>query len=653
MKDAKVSVVLPIYNQELNLGISLPSVINQTWKNIEIIAVNDGSTDSSLNIIKKYQESDPRFVVINKKNGGLVDATIAGIEAATGDYICFVDPDDVVGNDFIKNFMIRIGDADFISMGFFENNGHNIFEYHLRENRVYEKNEIQKFKKIFLFDKITPGVNNSIFISRWNKLYKMNLVKKILSELKTITSVSLGEDTIFTFLVLNHCDKFICFAEPNCYIYNTDSTTSMMKNNQAINHIEKAKIAYDRFSILLNKYGESGDQAVALYYFLISSLIARMKTFTNDDLSEAYKLLHKDNLYKSGVKLVKQNGLKNAIHKLTWLCPNQAIYCLLYNNLKNTVYPLLKNAKSQLKEPVIFIKDTVKKGVINAAQLSKHRSKRRKAFKDIKKYLPTLEKQIQPTIDKWKNITTDFNNSPIEKNIFVFWWDGFDKCPHIVRECLNSIKHNHAGYSIIEIDKTNFRDYTDIHPAILDGFADGTISVQTFSDILRFNLLKNNGGIWIDSTIFFAKPFNLLSGLENNSINSLEFNSSKYFLEYKNQKCTWSGYYFASRKNSVFVNVMNDIFESYYLEYHKYPIYFFIDAALMLCKINKIDNDALSKTTKTWADMDFLGNHLNMEYSESGAYIASIVPQKLCWFAKINTSDENNYYRKIIKNGND
>ena len=51
--------------------------------------------------------------------------------------------------------------------------------------------------------------------------------------------------------------------------------------------------------------------------------------------------------------------------------------------------------------------------------------------------------------------------------------------------------------------------------------------------------------------------------------------------------------------------------------------------------------------------MDFLGNHLNMEYSESGAYIASIVPQKLCWFAKINTDDENNYYRKIIKNGND
>ena len=98
---------------------------------------------------------------------------------------------------------------------------------------------------------------------------------------------------------------------------------------------------------------------------------------------------------------------------------------------------------------------------------------------------------------------------------------------------------------------------------------------------------------------------------------------------------------------------MNDIFESYYLEYHKSPIYFFSDAALMLCKINQIDNDALSKTTKTWADMDFLGNHLNMVYSESGAYIASIVPQKLSWFAKINTDDENNYYRKIIKKGND
>lgn len=653
MKAAKVSVVLPIYNQELNLDISLPSVINQTWKNIEIIAVNDGSTDSSLNIIKKYQESDPRFVVINKKNGGLVDATIAGIEAATGDYICFVDPDDVVGNDFIYNFMIRIGDADCISMGFFENDGHNILEYRLRENRVYKKNEIQKLKKIYLFDKITPVINNAIFISRWNKLYKTNLVKSILSDLKTITSVSLGEDTIFTFLMLNHCDKLICFSEPNSYIYNTDSMTSMTKNTQAINRIEKAKMAYDRFVILLNKYGESGDQAVALYYFLLVSSILRMQTFTNDDLSEAYKILQKDNLYKSGFNLVKQNRIKKILHKLIWLCPNQAIYCRSYNCLNNAVYPLLKNTKSQIEEPVIFIKDTGNKGVINAVQLSKHRSKRRNDFKDIKEYLPTLEKQIQPIIDKWKNITTDFNNSPIEKNIFVFWWDGFDKCPQIVRECLKSIKQNHAGYSIIEIDKTNFGDYTDIHPALLDGFANGSISIQTFSDILRFNLLKNNGGIWIDSTIFFSKPFDLLAGLEKNSINSIEFNSSKYFLEYKNQKCSWSGCYFASRKNSVFVNAMNDIFESYYLEYHKYPIYFFSDAALMLCKINQIDNDALSKTTKTWADMDFLVNHLNMVYSESGAYIASIVPQKLSWFAKINTDDENNYYRKIIKKGND
>ena len=99
-KKGVVSIILPIFNQEAYLDISIPSVQNQTYKNLEIICVNDGSTDSSVEILKKYEEQDNRIIIISKKNGGLVDATIAGIKRATGEYIVFLDPDDYIGNDF-------------------------------------------------------------------------------------------------------------------------------------------------------------------------------------------------------------------------------------------------------------------------------------------------------------------------------------------------------------------------------------------------------------------------------------------------------------------------------------------------------------------------------------------------------------------------
>ena len=150
---------------------------------------------------------------------------------------------------------------------------------------------------------------------------------------------------------------------------------------------------------------------------------------------------------------------------------------------------------------------------------------------------------------------------PIEKNIFVFWWDGFINAPWIVKCCLSSVKQNHRDYKIIEISKDTYQEYTDIDPVIVKDFIRGKISIQTFSDILRFNLLKNNGGVWIDATIYFAEKYDILSNLETKSFESVVFSSSENFLEYQGLKCSWSGYYIASRKNGVFVSIMNDIFQ--------------------------------------------------------------------------------------------
>ena len=89
----KISVVVPVYNTEKYLSRCLESIINQTYKNLEIICINDGSADNSQNILNKYAQLDRRIVIINQKNSGLSAVRNVGIESASGEYLTFVDRD--------------------------------------------------------------------------------------------------------------------------------------------------------------------------------------------------------------------------------------------------------------------------------------------------------------------------------------------------------------------------------------------------------------------------------------------------------------------------------------------------------------------------------------------------------------------------------
>ena len=97
-----ISVIIPIYRVELYLKECIDSVLNQTYKNMEIILVDDGSDDNCPNICDAYKKKDSRIQVIHKKNGGLSDARNAGIEIAKGEYICFIDSDDVIHPSFLQ-----------------------------------------------------------------------------------------------------------------------------------------------------------------------------------------------------------------------------------------------------------------------------------------------------------------------------------------------------------------------------------------------------------------------------------------------------------------------------------------------------------------------------------------------------------------------
>ncbi len=232
--DCLVSIIVPIYNQENNLSTSIPSLMRQDYQNIEIIAVNDGSTDQSEHIIDEYIQVDDRIRKINKANGGLVDAVITGIEAANGKYICFVDPDDEVKNDFVSTFIDNIETYDFLAMGYVENNGEHITQHCLEADKVFNKDDIRDLKNKFIYDYSRRTFSYYvIFDSRCNKCYRAECLKKLLDDLKKIKMVSMGEDTIFTYLLLNYVSSGKSLSRCNGYIYNTNSMTSMTKNNSA------------------------------------------------------------------------------------------------------------------------------------------------------------------------------------------------------------------------------------------------------------------------------------------------------------------------------------------------------------------------------------------------------------------------------------
>lgn len=100
----KISIVVPIYNVEKELDRCLQSLLRQTYKNIEIILVDDGSPDRCPLLCDEYAQKDSRVRVIHKKNGGLSDARNVGLQATTGEYVLYIDSDDYIDLDHVKDF---------------------------------------------------------------------------------------------------------------------------------------------------------------------------------------------------------------------------------------------------------------------------------------------------------------------------------------------------------------------------------------------------------------------------------------------------------------------------------------------------------------------------------------------------------------------
>lgn len=213
MNEYKVSVIVPIYNVEKYLPRCIESLINQTFKDIELILINDGSPDNCGRICDEYALMDNRLKVFHKNNGGLSDARNYGLKESNGEYIMFIDSDDWCEPMMIENLYNRVilDSSDLVIFGYFIDYTKNNFslERRLEDNNYYSDN-IQISNAILKLDQ--RGMFNCV----WNKFYKKQIIKGI--NLDFEVDGMPGEDLLFNSIYFRNI-KAISFIDNTYYHY--------------------------------------------------------------------------------------------------------------------------------------------------------------------------------------------------------------------------------------------------------------------------------------------------------------------------------------------------------------------------------------------------------------------------------------------------
>lgn len=231
---ALISIIIPVYKVEKYLEKCIQSVINQTYENLQIILVDDGSPDNCGKICDEYAKKDHRIEVIHKSNGGLSDARNKGLEIAKGEYIGFVDSDDYIEADMYEVLynLLKQYNAD-VSICNFYTVSQGKISIKNADNGINEYNRIEILKEILL--------DKNIQSYAWNKLYK----KELFDEIKYPIGKKY-EDIGTTFYLLEKCNKVVVTGKSEYYYINRqDSIVNNVTETTITDYIELIMQRYD------------------------------------------------------------------------------------------------------------------------------------------------------------------------------------------------------------------------------------------------------------------------------------------------------------------------------------------------------------------------------------------------------------------------
>lgn len=207
MQNHKISVIIPVYNAEKTVGNILEKLISQSYRNIEVIAINDGSRDDSWKVLQKFAKEDKRIIAIDQKNVGASAARNEGIEKATGEFITFIDSDDDISNKLISELASHLkNDSDFIMCGMSINN----------KVVVAPKASIKAGKLLSRYV-LKSLLTKNLLYGPYCKLFRRDIIAKY--KIQFPEEVKYGEDTIFVLNYLRYANDIITIDRV-LYAYN-------------------------------------------------------------------------------------------------------------------------------------------------------------------------------------------------------------------------------------------------------------------------------------------------------------------------------------------------------------------------------------------------------------------------------------------------
>ena len=276
-----VSIILPIYNVEKYLEKCVCSILNQDYNNLEVILVNDGSTDKSLEICERLQKKDNRIKIINQKNLGVSAARNNGFYYSKGDYICFIDSDDIIEIDMVStlvkllqenecevaNCNIHIIEKDKTERNFYTN----------KNIKIYNSSELKKY---FLLGKVSHAC--------WDKMYKREVLEKVNFVLN-----STSEDRYFCWKLYKTINKMVVTSKVG-YHYIRKNENSITSRPLSLKNISRIEEALNVKNDVLLHYPELYDEWE--YYYLngldnLASKFIEQKIKKDDKLYKYYEFI--------------------------------------------------------------------------------------------------------------------------------------------------------------------------------------------------------------------------------------------------------------------------------------------------------------------------------------------------------------------------
>lgn len=267
----KISIIIAVYNVKDYISKCIESVLNQTYENLEIIIVNDGSTDTSGEICECYSKKDDRIILMQQENQGSAVARNNALDVASGEYIGFVDSDDWIEPDMfytLYNIVIEHGADISICNFYYANMAQNgeiaLYAGECEKNITIMENE----------DKMTYYFNYIIYsIVPWNKLYNKTLFNEI-----RFTCNKIVDDAFTTYKLIDKANRMI--AIPDCKYYYLQRSTAVTKKRFSLNDLQRIEASIERYNYIATKYPNF--ESICRKYIFIDLLYCVNKAVTDD-----------------------------------------------------------------------------------------------------------------------------------------------------------------------------------------------------------------------------------------------------------------------------------------------------------------------------------------------------------------------------------